>query len=112
MRLRDALQALAPVVWAIALALVVSRKRLVRSLTRDGAVDAPSARPIPAGGLSGFWRKRLLAAGVLQSVDGERLWLDTGAWDAYMRVRRRRGLTIGIVLAAGLLVIAALAKVR
>lgn len=112
MRFRDALQALTPVIWAVCLALLVSRKRLVSGLTRSGAVDAASARPIPGRALTRFWRTRLLAGGVLRSADGERFWLDRTAWDAYMRVRRRRGLTIGISLAAALLVFAAFAAWR
>ena len=112
MRLRDALQAFTPVIWAVCLALLVSRKRLVSGLTRDGIIDAASARPIPRGGLTRFWRTRLLAGGVLRSADGERFWLDRPAWDAYMRVRRRCGLTIGITLAAALLVFATFAAWR
>lgn len=112
MGLRDALQALAPVLWAAALVLVLSRKRLVRNLTRAGAVDAASAQPVSGRGPIGFWRRRLSAAGVLRSAGDDRFWLDVPAWDAYWRVRRRRGLTVGITLAAALLLVAAYAAWR
>ena len=112
MGLRDALQVLAPVLWAAALALVVSRKRLVAGLRRDRALDPSSARPVPARGLTGFWRRKLASAGVLRSADGERFWLDAPAWEAYWRIRRRRGLTIAIPLAAALLLWAALSSCR
>ena len=107
MGLREALQALAPVLWAAALVLVLSRQRLIRTLIRTGAIDAASARAVSGRGPIGLWRRRLTTAGVLRSADGERFWLDAPAWDAYWRIRRRRGLTIGITLGAALLLFAA-----
>ena len=112
MPIRETLQALAPLLWTVAILFVVTRTRLIRRLTRGGAFDEASAKPLAGRGLPGFWRRRLVTAGVLRSTDGARFWLDRPAWEAYMRVRRRRGLTVGITLAAALLAFAALAVWR
>jgi imidazolonepropionase-like amidohydrolase len=96
------LRLLTPVANVLALALLISRQRVVRSLESAGAIAPSSAIALaPSSPLARWWHRRLSSAGVIRT-DGGRSWLDRSAWADYRAVRRRRALVVAAVLVAGL----------
>ncbi|MGE3190279.1 MAG: hypothetical protein AB7N90_11400 [Vicinamibacterales bacterium] len=90
----QAVVAVAPAIFVFAMALVMSRKGVIRRLEQAGATSAGAA----ADGrqfkrAAGWWLPRLVAAGVVHDAGGGRVWLDTAAWQAYRGVRRKRAMT-------------------
>jgi len=81
-------------VGVIVAVVLAPRRQMFRRLNAAGATNPAAAQPIKATGMSGFWRRRLLAAGVLRPADGDRYWLDYETWRAYQGRRKRRALTI------------------
>ena len=106
MRLVDFVRLIAPVLGVVAAVVLGTRRQMFRRLRAAGATGPAAAQPIKATGLSGFWRRKLLAAGVLRPADGDRYWLDVETWRAYQDRRKRRALTIVAIVG-----IAALATV-
>jgi hypothetical protein len=94
------LEAAGPVLMALAMALVLTRRKLVRQFTEAAAVSSHRAMALSATNpLTRFWLARLQRSGVLRATSGGRLWLDQPAWDAHRQSRRRRALTVlGAVL--------------
>lgn len=69
------LKAVGPVLMALAMALALTRRKLVRQ------------------------------AGVLHATGGGRLWLDEPAWQAHRQSRRRRALAVVVAVLVALLVL-------
>lgn len=92
MRLVDFLQ---PVFMIAAVALLVTRRRVVRRFEKAEAYDEASTlafpRPLP---LQRWWLSRLKTEGVLKVTSDALYWMDRTAWQHHRAVRRRRGLTI------------------
>lgn len=95
------LKQLAPFLAVVGMGLVASRRHVVRRLLRSGATDPASAKPVPRRLLTGFWLRRLSAAGVIGSDGDDRYWLNVEAFRAYRGVRRRRAaIVLGLALLA------------
>lgn len=98
MRLVDIARLIAPVMGVVAAVVLGTRRQMFRRLHAAGATGPASAQPVRATGISGFWRRKLLAAGVLRPADGDRYWLDVETWRAYQDRRKRRALHIVAVV--------------
>jgi len=99
------LNAFAPLVFALAIGLAASRRRLVRSFLRVNATSEADAIT-PATRLGGaFWIRRLRRAGVLHVAPSGALWLDSRAWAAYRGIRRTRALVAVMVALVALLLV-------
>jgi len=99
------LQVVAPLITAAMLALVATRRRLIRRFIEAGAVSANQALAPPDDlRLARFWQPRLRRAGVLHTTPAGREWLDEAAWARYRDARRRRALAVVVVLLVALLV--------
>ena len=109
MRAIDVVRVIGPSVGLIAAVVLFHRKRLFQRLRAAGATGPEAAQPVDATGLTGFWRRKLLAAGVLRPASGDRYWLDVDTWRAYQSRRKRRALTI--VAIVGTLALATVAYV-
>ena len=100
------LQTIAPLASLVPIALVASRRRLIRTFLRADATSAARAIAPDSRLLGRFWTARLQRAGVLHASAPGALWLDAPAWAAYRAVRRTRALiAVGVGLAALLLVL-------
>ena len=55
-----------------------------------------------------WWLKRLSRAGVLRSNSDGTYWLDPEAWRIYRSVRRRRAVTVLVVILLSMVLIAVL----
>jgi hypothetical protein len=89
------LRALLPLFNVAALVLVARRRRLLRTLRAVNA-DAPDrAIPLEESGLSGWWLKRLTAAGVFKRTPSGLYWLDNSVYSSY---RRARIIRVAVVL--------------
>lgn len=105
MRNVDLLSMVSPLLMAVAVGLLATRKRLVRRFERAAASSPETAIRLEGRSpVSRWWLARLTRAGVLRVTGGGLRWIDVEAWQAYRAVRRRRGLTV----AATLLVLVAL----
>ena len=109
MRAIDFVRILGPCIGLIAAVVLFRRKKLFQQLRAAGATTPEAAQPVDGTGLTGFWRRKLLAAGVLRPAAGNRYWLDVETWRAYQGRRKRRALTIVVIL--GTLALAAVAYV-
>jgi len=109
MRAVDYVRLLGPLVGVIAAVVLVPRKMIFQQLRTAGATGPEAAQPIRGTGLTGFWRRHLLAAGVLRAAPGDRYWLDVETWRAYQGRRKRRALTA--VAIVGTLALATVAYV-
>jgi hypothetical protein len=109
MRAIDFVRILGPSIGLIAAVVLFRRKKLFQQLRAAGATGPESAQPIDGTGLTGFWRRKLLAAGVLRPASGDRFWLDVETWRAYQARRKRRALTV--VAIVGTLALATVAYV-
>ena len=98
MRAIDVVRPLGPLVGLIAAILLAPRRQIFRRLRAADATRPESAQPVGGTGLTGFWRRRLLAAGVLRAAQGDRYWLHVDTWSAYQSARMRRALTIVAVV--------------
>lgn len=112
MRAVDIARLIAPVLGVVAAVVLGARRQMFRRLRAAGATGPASAQPIEATGLAGFWRRKLLAAGVLRPADGDRCWLDVERWRAYQDRRKRRALTIVAIAGAAALATVAYAAWR
>lgn len=98
MRAIDVVRILGPSLGLIAAVVLAARKRIFDRLKAAGATGPDAAQPIAGTGLTGFWRRKLLAAGVLRAASGDRYWLHYDTWRAYQSARKRRALTIVAVV--------------
>ncbi len=89
-----------PLFMIVAIALLGSRRRLVRSFERADATTPAAAFLPPTRLLTRWWLHRLHRCGVLQATDDGAYWLRLEAWQRYRDARRRRGLLIFAVLGA------------
>lgn len=78
-----------------------AERRIQGELRAAHAVSADTAVAIVRESPLRRWRfNRLLNAGVVHAVDGQRFYWDEVAWKGFQRARRRRGLRIvGVVVA-------------
>jgi len=89
------LRLLAPLANVLALALLLGRRRAVRTFESAGAFEpATSISLSPGSPVVRWWRRRLQAAGVIRSSAPNAWWLDRDAWSAYRVVRRKRALLV------------------
>jgi hypothetical protein len=88
----ELLRMAAPVVAALPVVLLVTRRRFIRAFERAHAFVPDRAIPPPVGPLAGWWHSRLTAAGVIREQRNGRLWLDRHGWQSYRSLRRRRAL--------------------
>jgi hypothetical protein len=109
MRAIDFVRIIGPSIGLIAAVVLSRRRRIFRQLRTAGATGPEAAQPVDGTGLTGFWRRKLLAAGVLRPASGERYWLDVETWRAYQGRRKRRALAI--VATVGTLALATVAYV-
>ena len=97
------LRALLPLFNVAGLVLVARRRRLLRTLRAVKADALERAIPLEESGLSGWWLKRLIAAGVIQTTPSGLYWLDAEAYKGYRRVRIIRvAVVLGLAFAAWL----------
>ena len=109
MRLVDLLRGLSPLFLAVLVPIVVSRHRLVRSFEKAAATSPESAiTPSLSGPIGRWWLKRLARDGVLRSTPDGAHWLEREAWSTYRSVRRRRAVTVLLVILLSLTLIAVL----
>lgn len=109
MRLVELLRSLAPGVLAVLVPVLLSRRRLIRTLERAGATSRESATTVRLGGpLGRWWLKRLTLLGVVQECEDGNHWIDLDALAAYRSARRRRALTIVIVILLSMTLLAVL----
>ena len=94
----DILQALAPLLAAVAIFLGVSRRRVIAALVEADATGPPSSVVLPDSVPNRFWTPKLIKAGVIGATGDGRYWLDRSQWLRYRAVRRRRGITIFLCL--------------
>jgi hypothetical protein len=86
------------------IALLASRRRLIRQFDRADAYTASGAIPlVRSSALHALWLSRLGRAQVIRSEIPDRYWLDRAAWLQYRDTRRRRGIVILLILATVLL---------
>jgi hypothetical protein len=89
------------------MALLLTRRRLVRPLHTSAAFDAGTARVLSLRSpLSRWWHGRLIRAGVIRTTPTGASWLDREAWARYRAVRRRRVAIVLVVLIVGLVALA------
>ena len=111
MRLVDVLRSLSPVFLAVLAPILVSRRRLIRSFERAGATSPASAITVQLGGpLGRWWLSRLTRLRVLGSTPDGSHWVDLHALAAYRSVRRRRAVTIFIVILLSMTLLAVLSR--
>lgn len=111
--LTDALRIASPTFMVAVIALLASRRRLIRQFERADAYGASAAIPLARSSpLHALWLSRLGRARVICSETPERYWLDRNAWLQYRDSRRRRGIVILLVLATGLLAMLGLGVFR
>lgn len=92
------LRILVPMVNVLAVVLIAQRRRMVRSLIDAGANTPGRAIPLQASGVSGWWLRRLSAAGVIQRTSDGRHWLDALALGRYRRARLIRVAIVVLLL--------------
>ena len=85
------LRALSVILLVLAIALIASRRRLIRVLEREGA-DSPqdAVRPPSTRLLTRLWTARLAKAGVIRRTGENRIWVDRVAWRKYRQTRQQR----------------------
>jgi hypothetical protein len=109
MRLVDLLRGSSPVVLALLAPILLTRRRLIRSFERASATSPESAIPphlhSPVGR---WWLRRLAREGVLRPGPGGTHWLEPETWRSYRSIRRRRALTVLIVILLSTALIAVL----
>jgi imidazolonepropionase-like amidohydrolase len=94
------LRLLAPLANLLAFALLLSRRRLVKTLESTGAVGPASAVALSLQSpLGRWWQRRLSAEAVLRQERDGRWWLDRTAWASYRATRRRRVLIVVVAAA-------------
>jgi hypothetical protein len=114
MRLVELVGSAAPIVGVVVGSVMAVRRRLVRHYERrsafgpDSAVAPPSSR-FP---LTHWWRERLRRAQVLGALPDGREWVDAERWAGYRRARRRRALTVALLMVVSLVLAAWLAATR
>ena len=87
----------------LAMALLLTRRRLVRPLHTAAAFDAGTARVLSLRSpLARWWHDRMVRAGVIRTTPTGASWLDREAWARYRAVRRRRVAVVLVVLIVGL----------
>jgi hypothetical protein len=98
-RLVDLLRGSSPVIFVLLAPILMTRRRLIRKFERAAATSPESAiTPSLGGPIRRWWLKRLARDGVLRSTPDGAHWLDLGTWSAYRSVRRRRAMTVLIVI--------------
>ena len=91
----SALKVLAPLGPLIAAMIVGTDRKIITHLRSAGAITPERATPIQLRRPLVGWRtRRLLAAGALGHPSPDRYFLIEDGWQAYGRIRRRRGLTV------------------
>ena len=96
---------LAPLGPLIAAAIIGTDRKIIAHLRSAGAVTPERATPLELRRPLAGWRtRRLLAAGALGNPSPDRYFLVEEGWQAYGRIRRRRGLTI-VAIVVGLFAI-------
>ena len=96
---------LAPLAPLIAAAIVGTDRKIIAHLRSAGAVTPERATPLKLRRPLAGWRtRRLVAAGALRNPSPDRYFLVEEGWQAYGRIRRRRGLTM-VAIAVGLFAI-------
>ena len=109
MRLVDLVRASSPVVLVLLAPILVTRRRLIRAFKSAAATSPESAiTPRLRGPMRRWWLKRLSRAGVLRSTPDGTYWLDPEAWRIYRSIRRRRAVTVLVVILLSMVLIAAL----
>jgi hypothetical protein len=96
---------LAPLGPLIAAAIVGTDRKIIAHLRSAGAVTPERATPLKLRRPLAGWRtRRLVAAGALRNPSPDRYYLVEEGWQAYGRIRRRRGLTM-VAIVVGLFAI-------
>jgi len=96
---------LAPLGPLIAAAIVGTDRKIIAHLRSAGAVTPERATPLHLRRPLAGWRiRRLVAAGAVRNPSPDRYFLVEEGWQAYGRIRRRRGLTM-VAIAVGLFAI-------
>ena len=96
---------LAPLGPLIAAAIVGTDRKIIAHLRSAGAVTPERATPLKLRRPLAGWRtRRLVAAGALRNPSPDRYFLVEEGWQAYGRIRRRRGLTM-VAIVVGLFAI-------
>jgi len=111
-RLVDLLRGASPVLLVLAAPILITRRRLIRSFHRAGATSPESAfTPSLGSPIARWWLTRLARHGVLRSTLDGAYWLEPVAWAAYRSIRRRRAVTVFIVILLSMMLIALLKRV-
>lgn len=97
MSLPATLTQLGPIAVVLLAGFTAARRRVIRRLQHAGASDAASASPVPTGLLTGFWLRRLVAAGVVGSTGEGRYWIYEEPLRRYRAIRRRRAVMVLVV---------------
>ena len=96
---------LAPLGPLIAAAIVGTDRKIIAHLRTAGAITPERATPLKLRRPLAGWRtRRLVAAGALRNPSPDRYFLVEEGWQAYGRIRRRRGLTM-VAIVVGLFAI-------
>lgn len=98
MSLLTAISRLSPIGVVLLAGFVGARRRVIRRLQRAGAASMASAAPVPARLLTGYWLRRLTAAGAIGSTGEGRYWINEEALRRYRAARRRRAVVVLVVL--------------
>ena len=94
------LQALTPFFAIIAVLILGTDRRIVRTLREHQAMSPDAAVPLPPRNVIWRWRlRRLLGHGAVAYAEGsDRIYLDETKWQAFREWRRRRALTILVIV--------------
>ena len=95
------LKLLAPLGPLIAAAIVGTDRKIIAHLRSAGAVTPERATPLHLRRPLAGWRiRRLVAAGAVRNPSPDRYFLVEEGWQAYGRIRRRRAVTIVVIVVA------------
>ena len=94
---------IAPVLFAIMMALLATRRRAVRRFQQASATNAGAAiNGETFYRVESWWLAKLASAGVVRDDGHGRVWLDENAWAAYRGERRKRAMMALAASAAGI----------
>jgi hypothetical protein len=95
------IKAITPLLYAIAIAFLVARRRVVRAFEKRGAFTPSTAMAPPSvWPLGRWWIGRLRGAGVLHATAAGTYWIDSERLASYHAERRKRAAVIALGLMA------------
>jgi hypothetical protein len=98
----EILRVIAAMAWVVAIAMLASERRIVRTLRRADATDPGRAAALASlTPVSRFRLRRLMRGGAVVAAAPGRFYLDPAGFARYRRSRRRRALIVlGVALPA------------